>query len=157
MDTAEDGGRVRLRGPSIGHFVAAGRAGAQFLSNPRRTKTNGHLSEQRWTCFGCTCPLGVTACFQTLPDLLCSRPSFYTLPWTLSCNHNGSPIFSIRASVVCLLWPSVAEKKKQTVSTLNGTFCSPPTHRSESLFTWCTRSPPCLCAHCIAVAGILVL
>lgn len=60
---------------------------------------------------GCTCPPGVTACFQTLPDLLCSHPSFYTLSWTLSCNHKGSPIFSIRVSVVCLLWPSVAEKK----------------------------------------------
>lgn len=31
---------------------------------------------------GCTCPPGVTTCFQTLPDLLCSHPSFYTLPWT---------------------------------------------------------------------------
>lgn len=117
MDTAKDGGRARLRGPSIVTFCTTGRAGAQFLSNLRRMMTYGHLSKERWTC---TCPPGVAACFQTSPDLFCSHPSFYTLPWTLSCNHNSSPIFSIRASVVCLLWPSVREKKR-TVSTLNGT------------------------------------
>lgn len=89
---------------------------------------------------GCTCPPGVTACFQTLPDLLCSHPSFYTLPWTLSCNHSGSPIFSTRASVVCLLWPSVAEKKR-TVSTRNGTFLPSNASLWQLVYTMHTIAP----------------
>lgn len=115
--------RGRRKSSAEGLVLYDWQAGAQFLSNLRQMMT---LEGRTLNLVpGCNCAPGVTACFQTLPDLLCSHPRFYTLPWTLSFNHNGSPtVYFLYMHPLSACCGHLSQKKKRTVSTLNGTFFS---------------------------------